>query len=232
LNRTDRLYAIVEALRAASPRARTARALADRFEVSVRTIERDLLALQEAGVPIWAAPGPGGGYTLDASAALPAVNFTASEAIALAIALSRAGAMPFRREARTALEKLVAAMSSTSADEAHRLADRVRLMVRTDDQPPVPVPAALEQAVLERRVVELDYEDRDGNRGVRKVEPAGFVGSDLHWYVVAWCRLRRDGRTFRIDRIHRVTLLTELAPARSFELVSSDLPPAVRPLFE
>ena len=61
MNRTDRLYALVEELRASAPRARSAQRLAERFEVGVRTIQRDILALQEAGVPIWATPGPGGG---------------------------------------------------------------------------------------------------------------------------------------------------------------------------
>jgi predicted DNA-binding transcriptional regulator YafY len=60
MNRTDRLYALVEELRATAPRARSARRLADRFEVGVRTIQRDVLALQEAGVPTWATPGPVG----------------------------------------------------------------------------------------------------------------------------------------------------------------------------
>ena len=65
MNRTDRLYAIVEVLRATAPRARAARDLAERFEVSVRTIERDISSLQQSGVPIWATPGPGGGYSVD-----------------------------------------------------------------------------------------------------------------------------------------------------------------------
>jgi predicted DNA-binding transcriptional regulator YafY len=56
MNRTDRLYALVEELRASAPRARSAQRLAERFEVGVRTIQRDILALQEAGVPIWATP--------------------------------------------------------------------------------------------------------------------------------------------------------------------------------
>ena len=59
MNRTDRLYALVEQLRATAPRASSAHRLAERFEVAVRTIQRDILALQQAGVPIWATPGPG-----------------------------------------------------------------------------------------------------------------------------------------------------------------------------
>ena len=61
MNRTDRLYALAEELRAVAPRPRSARRLAQHFEVSTRTIERDLAALQQAGVPIWATSGPGGG---------------------------------------------------------------------------------------------------------------------------------------------------------------------------
>jgi predicted DNA-binding transcriptional regulator YafY len=61
VNRTDRLYALVEELRAIAPRARTAHQLANHFEVSVRTVERDISALQASGVPIWATPGPGAG---------------------------------------------------------------------------------------------------------------------------------------------------------------------------
>src|SRR3954468_14886422 len=64
VNRTDRLYAIAEELRAAR-QPRTATWLAERFEVTTRTVKRDISALQQAGTPVWAAPGPGGGYVLD-----------------------------------------------------------------------------------------------------------------------------------------------------------------------
>jgi hypothetical protein len=105
MNRTDRLYALVEELRASAPRARSAQRLAERFEVGVRTIQRDLLALQEAGVPIWATPGPGGGYSIDPGHTLPPLNFTPTEAAAIALAMARSGPMPFGGAARTALHK-------------------------------------------------------------------------------------------------------------------------------
>src|ERR687891_466534 len=89
MNRVDRLYAVVEELRAAGPRGRNARRLAERFEVSVRTIERDILALQEAGVPISSQVGRRGGYLLDRSMTLPPLNFTPAEAVATAIGLRR-----------------------------------------------------------------------------------------------------------------------------------------------
>lgn len=78
MNRTDRLYALVEELRAVAPRPRSARQLAERYEVSTRTIERDILALQESGVPVYAETGRCGGYIIDKTLTLPPVNFTAA----------------------------------------------------------------------------------------------------------------------------------------------------------
>ena len=89
MNRLDRLYALVEELRAAGSLGRSAPRLAERFEVSVRTIERDILALQEAGVPVSAQLGRRGGYVLDRSMTLPPLNFTPAEAVAMAVGLRR-----------------------------------------------------------------------------------------------------------------------------------------------
>src|SRR6201995_3251921 len=99
VNRTDRLYALVEELRAVAPRPRSARWLAGRFEVSVRTVERDISALQQGGTPVYAEPGPPGGYCLDKAHTLPPVNFTADEAVAMALGLQRLDGTPFHTAA-------------------------------------------------------------------------------------------------------------------------------------
>ena len=99
MNRTDRLYALVEEMRAVAPRPRSARWLAGRFEVSVRTVERDISALQQSGVPIYAEPGRTGGYCLDKARTLPPVNLTPGEAVAMALALRRLEGTPFRTTA-------------------------------------------------------------------------------------------------------------------------------------
>src|SRR4051794_32149329 len=118
MNRTDRLYALVEELRVVSPRPRSARWLAERFEVSVRTIERDLSALQQAALPIWAEPGRTGGYAIDASATLGPTGFTLDEALAVLIGLGMLRRGPFRLSAGTAARKILAVMS----DEERRRA--------------------------------------------------------------------------------------------------------------
>lgn len=126
VNRTDRLYALVEELRGRAPRLMRACELADHFEVSVRTVERDLFALQQAGVPIWTQPGPGGGYAVDPGTTLPPLNFSPAEATAVAAALAVNGSMPFAEAGRSALRKLVAAMTSQQRDAASQLASKVR----------------------------------------------------------------------------------------------------------
>jgi predicted DNA-binding transcriptional regulator YafY len=138
MNRTDRLYALVEELRAVAPRPRSARQLAERYEVSTRTIERDILALQESGVPVYAETGRCGGYVIDKTLTLPPVNFTAAEMVAIAVALARAEATPFASATRSALRKVLAAAPAARAAEAAQLMDR-------DAGPVVPgrlVPAA------------------------------------------------------------------------------------------
>ena len=128
MNRTDRLYALVEELRAVAPRPRSARQLAGRYEVSTRTIERDILALQESGVPIYAVTGRRGGYVIDKTRTLPPLNFTAAEMVAIAVCLAEAETTPFASAMRSALRKVLAVAPAAQTAEAVRLMDRVRLI--------------------------------------------------------------------------------------------------------
>lgn len=219
MNRTDRLYALVEDLRATAPRSQTAAQLAARYEVSVRTIERDLSALQQAGVPIFATPGRRGGYAVDETMTLPPVNFTPTEATAIAVALAQPGATPFATAGRTALQKILSAMGTPGADAARALTARFALLALADDAPPPPpavaVAAVLEEAIARRLVVATSYVDRHGALTHRELEPHAFVGRDRLWYLVAWCRLRRDARSFRLDRLLTAALTGDTAPDRS-----------------
>jgi predicted DNA-binding transcriptional regulator YafY len=207
-----------------APRARTAHQLAAHFEVSVRTIERDISALQESGVPIWATPGPGGGYAVDPAMTLPPLNLSAQEATAIAVALATSGPIPFADAARTALRKLVIAMSAASREDARELVGRIRLLQQRGQLESTPVVRAVESAVAKRRVLELDYVDRTGQRTERRlVEPYGLAGAEHHWYLMGWCRLRNGGRTFRLDRIRAALLTSEAAPPRELGEVAGDI---------
>ncbi|PPI18872.1 transcriptional regulator [Rathayibacter sp. AY1D2] len=202
MNRTDRLYGLVEELRAVSPRPRSARRLAERFEVSVRTIERDLSALQQAGLPIWAEPGRTGGYVIDASATLGPAGFTLEEAVAVLIGLSALRRSPFRQ----------AVLPDDVAARAGAVASRVHFLESEEE---APVPAEFATALRADRVVRLRYRDSSGAESVRDVEPLGSIGKEEHWYLIAWCRLREGVRAFRGDRMLSVEVTDERPPQRT-----------------
>jgi len=199
VNRTDRLYALVEELRAVAPRPRSARWLSERFEVSSRTIERDLSALQQAGVPIYAEPGRTGGYCIDAALTLPPLGLTVDEALAVSIGLGMLDGSPFRRAAASALRKMAAVTGEVEAGRTTELAARVFLL--DDEDAPAEAPTLLADALRESVVLRLVYRAREGAETVRDVEPVGFVGRGRQWYLVGWCRLRDGLRPFRGDRI-------------------------------
>ncbi len=224
MNRTDRLYALVEELRAVAPRPRSARWLAGRFEVSARTVERDISALQQSGVPIWAEPGRTGGYCLDKARTLPPVNLTPGEAVAMAVALRHLDGSPFRADAGTALRKLVAAMQAGDAAAARDLAGRIHLVGKPGTAPSAPVPRLVADALQPRRVLRIGYADRAGAATVREIEPLGYVGSPAHWYLMAWCRLRDGLRAFRTDRITSVAVTAEIPPPRQLRHEDLDIP--------
>jgi predicted DNA-binding transcriptional regulator YafY len=242
VNRTDRLYALVEELRAVAPRPRSARQLAGRYEVSTRTIERDILALQESGVPVYAVTGRRGGYVIDKARTLPPLNFTAAEMVALAVSLAGAQATPFAAALRSALRKVLAAAPAAQAAQAAQLADRVRLIgtARASRGGPAPGAApgpgaadgappalAIQEAITARHVLRLSYRDRRDVMTCRDVEPVAFAGTQAHWYLVGWCRLRQGTRAFRLDRIHAAADTGEPAPHRSYGDLDVDIPDAL-----
>jgi predicted DNA-binding transcriptional regulator YafY len=222
VNRTDRLYALVEELRAVAPRPRSASWLAARFEVSARTVERDISALQQSGVPIYAEPGRLGGYCVDRIRTLPPVNFTPSEAVAMALALPALADTPFHATAAAALRKLVAAMGPDDAAAARDMAGRIHLIGRGGGA--APVPRLVADALTAGRVMRIRYADRAGSATVREIEPLGYVGTRAHWYLVAWCRLRSSVRAFRTDRITTATVTAEVPPPRTLAASDLDIP--------
>lgn len=221
MNRTDRLYALVEELRAAAPRPRSARLLAERFEVSTRTIERDLVALQEAGVPIWAENGRAGGYTLDPSATLGPTSFTPDEALALLVGLGQLRRGPLRLAAGTAMRKVLAVMPPEDARRATGAATRIHLL--EPEETPSIVPGFAE-ALRADRVVRLDYRDREQVVTRREVEPLGTIIRDGAWYLVGWCRLREGVRAFRGDRVVSLEVTEERPRPRVLRREDLDIP--------
>lgn len=224
MNRTDRLVAMVLYLQ--GRRVVRAAELAEHFEVTERTIYRDISALSEAGVPI--AGEAGVGYTLMKGYHLPPVMFTVDEASSLFVGgeLVKTFTDPsLHAPMTTALDKLRAVLPRDSQDHVDRLVRGTVVLGKgfgpNQDPAAQPMLLPVQQGVVQRRVLRMTY--RGGSRideTEREVEPLGVVFYSANWYLVAWCRLRNDLRHFRIDRIRRLELRTERFEARpDFNLV-------------
>lgn len=196
----------------------TAAEVADELEVSVATARRDLEALSAAGVPVYPQPGRGGGWSLVGGARTDLSGLSASEAQALfLLADPSASAVP---EVKSALRKLVRALPQTFRSDAEAAADAVVIdparWGQHDKERPELVDR-LQQAVVRRLRVRLEYAGRAKERSTRLVDPWGLIDKDDVWYLVAGA----DGgqRTFRVDRIVDAVVTDDVAqrPA-DFEL--------------
>ena len=223
MNRTDRLYALREELRRAGPTGRTADQLAARFEVSTRTIKRDISTLQHAGFPVHAHLGRNGRYLVEASATLPPITFTPAEVAGLAAALLAHRGQPFDGHGQAALTKILNIMSPSTQARTAGLADRIWI---NDDGPgnaPQHVRAAVETALEQRLVLAIRFTAADGQTTSRHVDPQLLAHTHGHWYLIAYCRLRQAVRWFRLDRIEHAS--TTKQPARELPLGQLGQPP-------
>ncbi len=208
MNRTDRLMGILLEFQAHGERR--AEDLARVFEVSVRTVYRDVEALCEAGVPVVATPGKG--YRLLEGYFLPPLSFTATEAALLLLGgeFLRARLDPeLRVEAATALKKLAGVLPQEKRADAARWLQELRFP-GFGERAARPSQALLRRAIRERRVVRLLYHAYlRAAPETRDVEPVSLVYVGGAWHMAGWCRLRRAPRFFRLDRIDRLEVLEE-----------------------
>ncbi|MFF1539722.1 helix-turn-helix transcriptional regulator [Microbacterium sp. NPDC058269] len=201
MKRAERLHALSEMLRRSGSRGTSAERLAREFEVSVRTVKRDLAALERSGAPLWSRPGPGGGYGLAVGASLPPVSLSAAQAVALMAAVSAAPDAPYADLAAAGVRKIVDVLDPRTRTRADDLAHRVWVDApRTASRA---IRSALEEAMTEQRVVRIRYTARDGSTTTRDVEPVLFASTSGQWYLVGWCRLRDAMRWFAVSRVER-----------------------------
>jgi predicted DNA-binding transcriptional regulator YafY len=191
-------------LRRSGTRGVSAERLAREFEVSVRTIKRDLDALENSGAPIWSRPGPGGGYGLVAGASLPAVSLSPGQAVALMAAVSAAPDAPYADLAAAGIQKILDVLDPKTRARADKLAHRV--WVNALPSSSRAIKSALEEALAEQRVIRIRYTSRDETTTTRDVEPILFASTNGQWYLVGWCRLRNAMRWFTVSRIERASV--------------------------
>ena len=206
MRRADRLFELVQLVR--GRRLSTAEQLAGWLQVSVRTVYRDVADLQARGVPLEGEAGVG--YRLRPGFTLPPLMFTAPEAQALVAAVRMAQPRmdaAWAAEAERALSKILSVLPAASRAAAESLA--VFAPDAGIDASTGQSLQALREAVLGKRKVRLRYADEQGRESQRTVRPLGCFFWGRTWTLAAWCELRTDFRSFRIDRVHGLEVLEE-----------------------
>ena len=201
MRRAERLFRLVNEMR--SREVCRADELAEQFEVSVRTIYRDIAHLQGSGLPIEGEAGVG--YLLRPGFDLPNVTFTYDQIDALAIGLSfveTIGDPTLSAAAKAARAKLQASLPQP---EDRKLADAPYYSLQRKGGSAGAI-ESIRQAIREQRMVEITYQDAEGKGSSRAIRPLVVWDFTDGWMFSAWCELRQDFRTFRMDRISSLTL--------------------------
>ncbi len=198
MRRADRLFQIVQYLRGG--RLTTAASLAERLEVSERTIYRDIADLQSTGVPIDGEAGIG--YIMRSGFDLPPLMFTRDEIVALVTGARMVKAwggtsmIAAAEEALIKIEAVLPEIDRNRVGDTKVFAPRMGLAGQARE-----LIDRCEVAVERREVISIEYEDGDGSSTHRTVQPLGLWFWGKVWTLVGWCELRDDFRMFRLDRI-------------------------------
>ncbi|NDI34133.1 helix-turn-helix transcriptional regulator [Chengkuizengella sediminis] len=200
MNKSKRLVELIMYIN--DKRQFTAKQLSDEFNVSLRTIQRDLLDLQELGVPLYSEVGAAGGYTILKERMLPPITFTEKEAIAMFFAyqsLQFYKDLPFESDSISALNKFYHHLAKDIKTRIDGMKNRMVFWTPTRQQSS-PYLQSLLEAATQQKVIKVKY-DSLKETSSRKIQPIGVYSQNGFWYCPAYCFKRLEVRLFRADRI-------------------------------
>jgi predicted DNA-binding transcriptional regulator YafY len=206
MNRIDRLTAILIHLQ--TKRVVKAEEISDRFEISLRTVYRDVKALMEAGVPIGSEAGKG--YFIVDGYHLPPVMFTQDEASSMLLAgklVDKMADKSVRGAYESAMHKIKSVLNESEKDHLQNLESHIEVFLRSRyevkqrDEFPDHFMTEIQRAVARKEVLRIDYSNNEDEASSREVEPIGIFYYSMAWHLIGWCRLRNGYRDFRADRI-------------------------------
>jgi predicted DNA-binding transcriptional regulator YafY len=206
--RISRLTAIITQLQ--TKRLVTAPELASKFSVSVRTIYRDIRALEDAGIPIYVEEGKG--YSLMEHYRLPPVMFTESEANALITAeqlVLNNKDSSLIEDYSAAIDKIKSVLIRDVKDKANLLSERTQFNQVKNIERTSSNLSALQFALTNFLLTKIEYANEANETTERTIEPFALLSTRSNWLLVAWCLLRKDFRYFRLDRIKKLEVLSE-----------------------
>jgi predicted DNA-binding transcriptional regulator YafY len=207
--RLSRLVAILTQLQVR--RLVTSTKLAEKFGVSTRTIYRDLKALEQAGVPILTEDGKG--YTLMEGYKIPPIMFSESQANALILAeqlVLKNKDSSLINDYAEAIDKIKAVLKQTEKDKANLLSLRTKFAKLDNYEIKSNILSTLQIAITNFYLVNFEYKNAENNESKRTVEPFALLNISEGWLLVAYCRLRKEFRYFRLDRIQKLQVQQEI----------------------
>ncbi len=209
MNRLDRISAILVQLQ--SRPVVKASEMAERFEVSLRTIYRDMRTLSETGVPICGDSGIG--YSLIEGYRLPSLMFTKEEAMAFLTAEKMIEQLTDTRNSnyfRQGMDKIRAALRTVDKNYIHEMGDAIAVYKSRHARESLPnLLQTILSSINDKLIIEINYTNAGENKSKRSLEAVGITYSYPHWYLSAWCHLREEYRMFRLDRIGNIETSTE-----------------------
>lgn len=218
MTQLSRLISILTLLK--SKRLLTSTELSERYDVSVRTIYRDIRKLEEAGVPVVTVEGRG--YSLMDGYSVAPVQFTEKQANALITAqhlVNQTKDKSFASDFNEALIKIKSVFRSSIQEKSELLSDKIYVFNHQYEQISSNALSEIQLAITNFNFVEINYlKANDFNISFRKIEPCAMYSTENKWILIAWCHLRRDYRAFRIDRIQHFKILPEKFEDRKFNL--------------
>ncbi|MBC6116773.1 YafY family transcriptional regulator [Listeria innocua] len=215
--KVDRLMSIVLIL--LDKERISAQELADRFEVSLRTIYRDIDAIDLAGVPIRSTPGVGGGFEIMPDYKMDSKVFSTADLSAILMGLSSLSNMVHGDELINALAKIKSFIPADRAKEIELKANQIYIdlsqwMGNNNLQPHVEI---IKVALQENKLLTFEYIAHQGNKTERIVEPYQLVMKSSHWYLYGYCQSRNDFRLFRLSRMSGLQILEDTFTLRDFQ---------------
>lgn len=204
MNRIDRLFGILTLLQ--SNRYVTAESIAEKYEISVRTVYRDIKALGEQGIPVSFEQHKG--YFVVQGYFLPPVSFTSEEANALLLTEALVHGFADRSLAAhysDALNKVKSVLRTPQKEKLENLRNNIRLQIPDRLRSEVDHLSPLQAAISSREIIRIGYKKQNNEVTSREVEPIGLIFYAFSWHLIAWCHLRKEYRDFKISRIRTVT---------------------------
>ncbi|AUP78236.1 helix-turn-helix transcriptional regulator [Flavivirga eckloniae] len=218
MSQLSRLIAILTLLK--SKRLLTATELAKKFEVSIRTIYRDIRKLEEAGVPVTTIEGRG--YSLMEGYSVAPVQFTEKQANALITAehlINQSKDTSFVNDFNEALTKIKSVFRTSIQEKSELLQSKIHIFNPTYENISSNALSEIQLAITNFNFIEINYKkESDTKITFRKVEPYAMYSIYHKWILIAWCYLRQDYRAFRVDRILHFKILHEKFEDRNFSL--------------